>query len=75
MTAPEIPANLRVAMRGADARCLHNSLVLLDYLLALIALDNEWKNGLVTLIDNCPLADPASMGFPVDWRTRQAWRV
>ncbi|MCY4458888.1 MAG: Abi family protein [Albidovulum sp.] len=75
MTAPKFPANLPVAMRGADARCLHNSLVMLDYLLALIAPDNEWKNRLVTLIDSFPIADPARMGFPVDWRTRQAWRV
>ncbi|KAB6714676.1 Abi family protein [Roseobacter sp. TSBP12] len=75
MTTPRFPAKLPVAMRDADPRYLHNTLVMLDYLLALIAPDNEWKKRLVALIDGCPRADPASMGFPADWRTRGAWRV
>jgi len=29
----------------------------------------------VALIDGCPQADPAAMGFPADWRARTAWRV
>jgi hypothetical protein len=33
------------------------------------------RERLVTLIDCSPLADPASMGFPEDWRERTAWRV
>ena len=36
---------------------------------------SEWRERLVALIDGCPLADPASMGFPEDWRERTAWRV
>lgn len=75
MTVPRYPAKLPVAMRDADLRYLHNTLVMLDYLLALIAPDNEWKQRLVALIDGCPLADPASMGFPADWRARAAWKV
>lgn len=75
MTTPRFPAKLPVAMRDADPRYLHNTLVMLDYLLALIAPDNEWKKRLVALIDGCPLADPASMGFPADWRARAAWKV
>lgn len=75
MTVPKYPAKLPVAMRDADPRYLHNTLVMLDYLLALIAPDNEWKQRLVALIDGCPLADPASMGFPADWRARAVWKV
>lgn len=75
MTVPKFPAKLPVAMRDADPRYLHNTLVMLDYLLALIAPGNEWKKRLVALIDGCPLADPASMGFPADWRARAAWKV
>lgn len=75
MTVPQYPAKLPVAMRDANPRYLHNTLVMLDYLLALIAPDNEWKKRLVALIDGCPLADPASMGFPADWRSRAAWKV
>ena len=75
MTVPKSPAKLPVAMRDADPRYLHNTLVMLDYLLALIAPGNEWKQRLVSLIDGCPLADPASMGFPADWRARAVWKV
>ncbi|MDK3019349.1 Abi family protein [Pseudodonghicola flavimaris] len=75
MTVPKYPAKLPVAMRDADPRYLHNTLVMLDYLLALIAPGNEWKKRLVALIDGCPLADPSSMGFPADWRTRAVWKV
>lgn len=75
MTTPRFPAKLPVAMRDADPRYLHNTLVTLDYLLALIAPGNEWKQRLVALIDGCPLADPASMGFPADWRVRSVWKV
>jgi len=75
MTTPRFPAKLPVAMRDADPRYLHNTLVTLDYLLALIAPGNEWKQRLVALIDGCPLADPASMGFPTDWRVRSVWKV
>lgn len=75
MTVPKFPAKLPVAMRGADERYLHNTLVTLDYLLTVIAPDSEWKKRVVALIDGCRLADPARMGFPADWRTRPAWRV
>jgi len=33
------------------------------------------RGRLVALIDDWPLADPASMGFPENWRERAAWRV
>lgn len=75
MTVPKYPAKLPVAMRSADPRYLHNTLVMLDYLLSIIAPGTEWKKRVVELIDGCPLADPISMGFPADWRARPAWKV
>lgn len=75
MTVPKYPAKLPVALRDADPRYLYNTLVLLDYLLDLIAPDNEWKERLVALIDGCPLADPSSMGFPPDWQSRAVWKT
>lgn len=74
MTVPTYPARLTVAMRGADARYLHNTLVMLDHLLAIIAPGSEWKQRVIALLDGCSLADPTSMGFPDDWRTRSLWR-
>jgi abortive infection bacteriophage resistance protein len=75
MTVPGYPAKLAIAMRGADERRLHNTLVMLDHLLGVVAPDSGWRGRLVALIDGCPQADPAAMGFPADWRARAAWRV
>ena len=75
MAEPMSPAKLPVAMRGANGRQLHNTLVMLDYLLSIIAPDTEWRARLVALIDGCPLAEPSSMGFPEGWQERAAWRV
>lgn len=75
MLVPRSPGKLALAVKDAEPRHLHNTLVMLDYLLSIIAPDNEWRKRVVELIDGCPLADPASMGFPEDWRTRPAWRV
>jgi abortive infection bacteriophage resistance protein len=75
MVVPKFPAKLPVAMRGSHDRMLHNTLVMLDHLLVVVAPDSGWRGRLVELIDGCPQADPAAMGFPADWRTRAAWRV
>ena len=74
MTVPTYPARLTVAMRGADARYLHNTLVMLDHLLAIIAPGSEWTRRVAALIDDCALADPRSMGFPEGWRERPMWK-
>ncbi len=75
MAVPKYPARLPVAMRDADPRSLHNTLIMLDYLLSIIAPSSEWRNRIVALIDSCHLADPANMGFPEGWHTRSAWRT
>lgn len=75
MAVPKFPATLPVAMRGAHDRMLHNTLVMLDHLLGVVAPDSGWRGRLVALIDSCPQAETAAMGFPADWRARAAWRV
>jgi len=75
MAVPKYPAKLPFAMRDADPRYLHNTLVVLGYLLSVIAPCNQWKTRVVALIDGCALAEPTSMGFPERWQTRPAWRV
>ena len=75
MTTRRLPLDLQNAMQGADARKLHNTLVMLDYLLAAIAPKTQWSRRVVDLVDGCPLADPSSMGFPEDRRTRPVWKV
>jgi abortive infection bacteriophage resistance protein len=75
MILPRSPGQLPLAMRGADERLLHNTLVMLDHLLSVVAPGNEWRRRVVELITGCPQANPALMGFPSDWQTRAAWRV
>lgn len=74
MMVPRRPSTLADAMRGARPHYIYNTLVMLDYLLSRIAPGSEWKQRLVALIDGCPLADPAQMGFPADWRRRSFWQ-
>ena len=75
MRVPTFPDKLPIAMRGANDRMIHNTLVMLDYLLGIVAPGTEWRKKLVALIDGCPKAEPALMGFPENWRARAAWRV
>lgn len=75
MATRTFPAGLQQAMRDADFRKLHNTLVMLDYLLSAIAPRTPWRRCVVALLDGCPQADPRSMGFPRDWRSRSVWRV
>lgn len=73
MTIPESPATLSGAMNGAEPRYLHNSLVMLDYLLSAVAPGTRWRTRLLDLLAGCPFAEPSAMGFPEDWRARPAW--
>lgn len=75
MTVPTSPATLPIAMRGADDRCLHNTLVMLDHLLNVVAPESGWCGRLVAHLETCPLPVVEAMGFPADWQRRLAWRV
>lgn len=73
MMVPKFPATLPVAMRGGHERMLHNTLVMLDHLLGVISPESGWRKRMLALIESCPQADPAAMGFPAEWRARMAW--
>lgn len=75
MILPRSQGQLSAAMLGADQRLLHNTLVMLDHLLSVVAPGNEWRKRVVDLITGCSQANPAMMGFPADWQTRAAWRL
>lgn len=74
MTLPNSPASLKLAMNPATDRRLYNTLAVLGYLMGIVAPGNHWRQQLVELIDSCPLADSAAMGFPPDWQNFPAWR-
>lgn len=74
MAVPKFPASLPVGMRGAHERTLHNTLLMLDYLLSFIAPKSGWLGRLVKLLEECAQADAEAMGFPQDWKTRPVWK-
>ena len=75
MTIPKYPLQLNESMQETDANHLHNTLIMLDYMLKFIIPENKWKKRLVRLIGECHLANPSKMGFPNDWNKRTAWNV
>lgn len=75
MVVPKSPARLPVAMKGADDRNLHNTLVMLDHLLDIVAPGTRWKPRVIELLAATPIARPEAMGFPADWKERNVWRV
>lgn len=60
---------------GADDRCLHNTQVMLDHLLNVVAPGSVWRARLVAHLETCPLPVVEAMGFLANWQRRQAWRV
>ena len=70
---PKRPVELAQAVKGAEQRRLHNTLAILNYFLGIVAPETPWRERIVQLITECPLADPIRMGFPTDWRTRPPW--
>lgn len=74
MTVPNSPGSLKLAMNPGSQRKLYNTLAALGYLIGIVAPGSEWRQHLVDLIDACPAADTAAMGFPDAWRALPAWR-
>lgn len=73
MMMPNSPAPLRLAINPASERRIYNTLAALGYLMGIIAPGTTWRQQLVGLVDSCPLADEAVMGFPLEWRSQPAW--
>lgn len=75
MTLPNSPASLKLAMNPASARRLYNTLAVLGYLMNLVAPGSRWRHDLIDLVESCPLAEPAAIGFPSNWISLPAWRI
>lgn len=73
MSVPNSPPALKLAMNTNETRRLYNSLVALGYLIKIVAPESEWRQNLVTLIDDYPLVNPVDMGFPEGWRDMVFW--
>ena len=72
---PQHPINLTQAFHDPESRRLHNTLIILDHILTIVAPETEWRKRILQLINSCPLVNPVSMGFPANWRELPAWQV
>ncbi|MDH4412970.1 MAG: Abi family protein [Rhizobium sp.] len=75
MMVPNTPASLRLAMNPHDTRRVYNTLAVMIYLLGKLAPGSTWRNEVRNLFSSAPKADPAAMGFPVDWTKMPYWEV
>jgi abortive infection bacteriophage resistance protein len=74
MIMPNSPASLKLAMNSSSDRKLYNTLAALGYLMGIVAPSTRWRQGLIELMNSCPLADPVAMGFPANWKNLPAWK-
>jgi abortive infection bacteriophage resistance protein len=74
MVVPKAPASLKLAMNHAVNERLYNTLAVLGYLMGIVAPGTRWRQGLIELMDSCPLAVPVAMGFPNNWKSLPAWK-
>lgn len=74
MKIPNYPADLNKDMCCAKPDRLHNTLIMLDYLVEKISCITGWKNNVLTLLQHCSVVDPVKdMGFADQWRSSSAW--
>ena len=67
-TLPRKPDELADAIsRNCHGR-LYNTIVMINYLLAIIAPENDWKEKVVDLIKSNAQVNPGNMGFPDNWQ-------
>jgi len=68
------PSTALAWFNPAADRQLYNTLVMLGMLLRVIGPATSWPSRVRSLLDGAPLADPTTMGFPSDWRSRGLWK-
>jgi hypothetical protein len=73
MIVPTSPASLELAMNGNAQGRVYNTIAVLGYLMDIVAPNNKWREQIAGLMDSCPLADQAAMGFPSNWKDLPAW--
>jgi len=57
-----------------QTRGIHNTLVMLAWLLDRIEPNQHWTQRIVNLIQEQRFSVTTHMGFPLDWKTRAIWR-
>lgn len=70
---PKHPKGLSVYFNAVAPRSLYNTLVLIRYELAIISPGSQWEERLIELLREHPAANPAAIGFPINWQAMDFW--
>ncbi|WP_068084877.1 Abi family protein [Polycladidibacter stylochi] len=72
---PKTPTDLSINFNQDKyaQRRVYNTLVLVNRLMCIISPNSEWKQHLVSLIEDTPQVKPHVMGFPENWRNLMIW--
>ena len=76
LSLPKKHSQLGDAMSGANPHRLHNTLIILDYLLNIIAHDYNWRTQIQAHLLSCHLVDLVNeMGFAEPFRSSYLWQT
>jgi hypothetical protein len=73
MKLPNRPASLAQYFNSKQDRKIYNTLVMLALLLDVVSPKSGWKTRLLELILSMPEGADQAMGFPLGWRSLEAW--
>jgi abortive infection bacteriophage resistance protein len=70
---PTNPQHIFISNRNIIPYKLYATLCCIQYMLNSITPANGFKNELINLMGNCPLAQEKEMGFPLNWKDEIFW--
>jgi abortive infection bacteriophage resistance protein len=70
---PTNPQHIFISNRNIIPYKLYAALCSIQYMLNSITPANGFKNELINLMKNCPLAQEKEMGFPLNWKNEIFW--
>ena len=69
------PQRITPAFNPDQRNRIYNTLVIAAYLLDVIHPGYDWRNRLLSLLDEYGSVEKSHMGFPDDWRNRPFWQA
>jgi abortive infection bacteriophage resistance protein len=73
ITIPRKTLNLYLDNKNIYANKTYAILCNMVYILNIISPEHSFKDNLLQLMNNCPLAQEKEMGFPKNWKTEKFW--
>ena len=72
---PKKPLNTFITNKNILPYKVYAYICCMQYVLNIISPGHEFKNNLVTLMNNCPMLQEKEMGFPKDWQNEKIWQI